>query len=643
MHQTFYIDIDEEITSVVEKIKNAQYKEVIIVVPKGALLIQSIINLMVLKKEADDLNLQLMIVTQDKLGKFLVEKAGILVQQKMDNIEDEKEMIEEKNFYNQEKFENQEKNGVEINQDKTKNIGSENFFSPSKKKAEEFPQYPFSQRAKEKEMEIKKERIVNKELVLGSPADSIKSKNGFLSDNQKFSPVRPNFGRTLSEIEKNKAFEESEKKDEFPRESNIFNQDEKIKNFFYPSNSSEKFVKKQNYSQSDYGVSSKFKKIFLSFLFLGILAGGGALAYLFIPKSSIILTPKIKNRAVDSEIMGDINSSSADFEKKVIPAETVEMVNEISKTFNATGEKSVSNQKASGTIKIFNEYGTEEQSLVATTRFLSEDGKLFRLSEGVTVPGAKKEGDNFVPGEIEARVVADKPGEEFNIGPAKFTIPGFQDSGLEKYTKFYAKSESTMTGGGKEEKKSNSVTEEDIQKAKAQLLNELNQSAVEKIKEKAGAEKIVLEDAINKEEAVYKISNSPGDVAESFQMTVQMKVSALVFSDKEIKKMVSSMIAERESESVNVDEDFISLDFGKADPNFRTGLINIKFHAKANLIPDINIEEIKSNILGKDEDYLKNYLDNFPDIDGASIEYWPSFLKGRIPFQAKRVEIRLDN
>jgi len=639
MHQTFYIDIDEEITSVVEKIKNSQYKEVVIVVPKGALLIQSIINLMVLKKEADDLNLQLMIVTQDKLGKFLVEKAGILVQQKMDNIEDEKEMIEEKNFYNQEKFENQEKNGVERNQDKTKNIGSENFFSPSKKKAEEFPQYPFSQRAKEKETEIKKERIVNKELVLGSPADSIKSKSDSLSDNQKVSSALSNFQRVLPELGKNKAFEKNEKKEEFSRENNIFNQDEKIKNFFYPANSSEKSAK--NYSQPDYGVSSKFKKIFLSFLFLGILAGGGALAYLFIPKASIILDPRIKNRAVDSEIMGDINSSVADFEKKVIPAEMIEMVNEVSKTFKATGEESVSNQKASGTIKIFNEYGTEEQSLVATTRFLSEDGKLFRLSEGVTIPGAKKEGDTLVPGEIEARVVADKPGEEFNIGPTKFTIPGFQDSGMEKYTKFYAKSESAMTGGGKEEKKSNSVTEEDIQKAKIQILDELNKSVVERIKEKTEEEKIVLEDAINKEEAVYKISNSPGDVAESFQMTVQMKISALVFSDKEIKKMVSLMIAERESGSVNVDEESISLDFGKADPNFRTGLINIKFHAKANLIPDINIEEIKSNILGKNEDYLKNYLDNFPDIDGASIEYWPSFLKGRIPLQAKRVEIRL--
>lgn len=637
MHQTFYIDIDEEITSVVEKLRNAQYKEVIIVVPKGALLIQSIINLMVLKKEADDLNLQLMIVTQDKLGKFLVEKAGILVQQKMDNIEDEGEIIEEKNFYNQEKSE------AESIQAKTKNIGSENFFSDFKKQEKELPQPILSQQIKEKRLGMEKERIVNKELVLGAPINSIKSKSDFLPDSQKKSGAFPNLERKLPETNKSKVFEKNEKKDEFPKGKDIFGQDEKIKNFFYPSNSFEKSIKKENYSQPSYGVSSKFKKVFFAFIFLGILAGGGVLAYIFIPKASIILTPKIENKMVDSEIMGDVNSSTADFEKKVIPAEEIEIMNEVSKSFKATGEEMISNQKASGTIKIFNEYGTEEQSLVATTRFLSEDGKLFRLSAGVTIPGAKKEGETLVPGEIEARIVADKPGEEFNIGPTKFTIPGFQDSGLEKYNKFYAKSENAMTGGGKEETKSNSVTEEDIQKAKTQLLNELNQSTIEKIKEKVGSEKIILEDAINKEEAIYKISNSPGDVAESFQMTVQMKVSALVFSDKEIKKMVSAMIAERGEKEVHIDEESISLDFGKADPNFRTGLINIKFHAKAELVPEINTEEIRSNILGKNEEYLKNYLSAFPEIDGASIEYWPSFLKGRIPYQAKRVEVRLDN
>lgn len=89
-HKTLYIDVDEEITSIIDRVRKAQAGEVIIVVPKQALLIQSLVNLKLLKKEADRRKKRVMIVTQDKIGKKLIEKAGILVQKKAtDNIADE--------------------------------------------------------------------------------------------------------------------------------------------------------------------------------------------------------------------------------------------------------------------------------------------------------------------------------------------------------------------------------------------------------------------------------------------------------------------------------------------------------------------------------------------------------------------------
>src|SRR5665647_1308424 len=94
MHQTFYIDIDEEITSIVDRLRKAIAKEVIIVVPKRALLVQSIVNLKLLKKESDKLGKEISIVTQDKLGKMLIEKVGINVEEKLDDIESD-ELSEE--------------------------------------------------------------------------------------------------------------------------------------------------------------------------------------------------------------------------------------------------------------------------------------------------------------------------------------------------------------------------------------------------------------------------------------------------------------------------------------------------------------------------------------------------------------------
>jgi len=85
MHKTLYIDIDEEITSIIDRVRKSAANEIIVIAPKRALLLQSLVNLKLLKKEVGRRKKKLMIVTQDKIGKKLIEKAGILVQGKMDS------------------------------------------------------------------------------------------------------------------------------------------------------------------------------------------------------------------------------------------------------------------------------------------------------------------------------------------------------------------------------------------------------------------------------------------------------------------------------------------------------------------------------------------------------------------------------
>ena len=49
---TIYIDIDDEITAVIDKVKTAPGKIVALVLPKRATVLQSIINMKLLKKSA---------------------------------------------------------------------------------------------------------------------------------------------------------------------------------------------------------------------------------------------------------------------------------------------------------------------------------------------------------------------------------------------------------------------------------------------------------------------------------------------------------------------------------------------------------------------------------------------------------------
>ncbi len=85
--EVFYIDADEEITSVIDKMKGAEAGTLLLVVPKGASLLQSIVNLKLLKKEADEKGKNIAFVTTDPVGRNLAGQVGIPVYQDVEGRE----------------------------------------------------------------------------------------------------------------------------------------------------------------------------------------------------------------------------------------------------------------------------------------------------------------------------------------------------------------------------------------------------------------------------------------------------------------------------------------------------------------------------------------------------------------------------
>ena len=62
---TIYIDVDDEITSIVEKLKNSSHKIVALVLPKRALVLQSVVNLKLLRRAANDSGKRVVLITSD--------------------------------------------------------------------------------------------------------------------------------------------------------------------------------------------------------------------------------------------------------------------------------------------------------------------------------------------------------------------------------------------------------------------------------------------------------------------------------------------------------------------------------------------------------------------------------------------------
>lgn len=659
MHQTFYIDIDEEITSIIDRLKHAKAKEIVMVVPKRALLVQSIVNLRILKKEADEAALQLMIVTQDKLGKLLIEKAGIFVQQKMDNIADDEISVEAEEVPESEEPAESEEHIVEASNERLEKIGSTNFFSAESQAGSAKDEIVKAKKSSPKKSD--REKLVNKELVLGIGSD-IRKKDQEPSYENEPAPAQPEPAAhvqkvSIPHIERQsapKAAAEnfpSLKKPKLDLEAPVGAKDhERVQNFFYQRDNAEKRPNKVYKTEEEVSVSGKFHLWFWVFGIVSLLIFAGIAAYLFVPKVKLTIGIVTASKSIDSEITGKVSAAGVDYETQLIPAKSVEVEHEVVKSLSASGSKSVSNQKARGKITIYNEYDTNPQPLVATTRFLSKDGKLFRLVKGVTVPGMKKTGENSEKGSIEAEVVADRAGEEFNIEPTSFTIPGFENSGNDKYLKFYAESSKSMSGGGSGSQEANFVAAEDIVSAKEAVKGDIESALKQEIKKRAVSqfgyesedEVILIDGAISQEEPVYKLSNSQGDVVDTFEITSQVKAKALIVNKKDLDSLVARMIARSGNGQVDIDGESLALTFGKPIVDFEGGIIEIKFHATGKLQPNMDTAAIRSDILGKKEENLKEYLQSFNEIERIQLSYWPSFINGRIPFRASQVEVVLD-
>lgn len=77
-----YAEIDDEVTTLYDKLKQTNTKGIYIVVPKRAILFQSLVNLQILKRKAEDDGKEIFLITNDKNGIHLAQKIGIEVYDK---------------------------------------------------------------------------------------------------------------------------------------------------------------------------------------------------------------------------------------------------------------------------------------------------------------------------------------------------------------------------------------------------------------------------------------------------------------------------------------------------------------------------------------------------------------------------------
>lgn len=542
MSKVIYLDVDEEITSVIDKIKKVQDKQdIALFFPKRAILTQSIVNLKLLKKQIDLLNKNILIITSDETGFNLAKKSGFKVKKTL-----EKDKSIEK---------------VNIEEEDKSKINIEKFLKNNDEKTEN-------------------KKVLKNDL----PKKKDKQFLNFLNNN-------------------------NSKKKRASRKSG------KGKVVLLPS----------------FGFRSLLFFFLISFILISIIF------FVVLPKAIITIAPKLEPFSSDVDISVSGNVDSLDQANKMIPGVIEEVeIKSTSKKFNSTGEKDVG-VKTQGTVILYNNYSSSPQPLIASTRLQSQGKTYFLLSE-TTIPGAKIEGGEQVPGKKEVMVEAEESGEEYNIGPSNFVIPGLAPS---RQKNIYGKSEVSFSGGSTKQVKV--ITEEDLNKAKESLLEEIFQKGIEDIESKIKKERMIVESTAQKEIIELKTNGENEKEMDNFEMELKAKIIAMSFYKDDLEKLIfTNLNNELAQEKFFVDENIEEgIDFEGTDFNVEHKKLDLRLHINKQVGWRIDETVVKKAIKGKTSEESVKYLLENSIGEKAEVNFWPFWIK-KVPQIEKKIKVILD-
>lgn len=385
------------------------------------------------------------------------------------------------------------------------------------------------------------------------------------------------------------------------------------------------------------------RNIFIGFIIMVIIAVGAA-GYVLLPTAKITITPKANPINTSFDFIIDKNTKELDIAEKKIPAMVIGTTVEKDGQFTATGKKQIVSN-ATGTVTVYNEWSSFPQKLVENTRFSTADGKIFKTTKSIIVPGfVRDETGSDVPGKIDVSIVASESGPAYNIDPADFTIPGFK--GTAKYFKIYAKSLTATSGGASGF--TTVISAEDFKKAKAFLEEEARKDIISQLTDKKPSDLTMIDQAISVKSGELVSPLSIDQPTNKFKANLKISAAAFLFNEKDIKAIIESIIKENNQEKKNFI--FVDARYEIIDDAMIIGADTIRLSAQLyanaynsyNLVDESGTSEMRTKIVGKSKEELEGYIKtNYPDINKFSVVLWP-FWVTKIPSIEKNVTISLD-
>ena len=327
---------------------------------------------------------------------------------------------------------------------------------------------------------------------------------------------------------------------------------------------------------------------------------------------------------------------AVDFKNKKLPGQFLMIAESAEKTVPASGQRDIAS-KARGTIIIYNSFSSSPQQLVATTRFVSADSKIFKTLRSVTVPGSSVVSGAIKAGSTQVEVIAEKPGTEYNIPSGKFTIVAFVErKDTERAEKIYGESKSSMTGGASGPSKV--VTESDYNSA----LDGAKASVKEKIASTlAGLDSDFM--VFEKDNIIFSSFDStarPDDAALEVTVRTSGSLETVAIRQTDLTELILA-VALQDEQSLVVPED-MSISYSNITFNKSTRILSFAVNIEGIGFKPLDDKEIAIAIAGKSKDQIRNYFsDQSKNIASARTDFRFPFMR-KAPSSTSRIQVKFN-
>lgn len=537
------MQIDEEITSVFERISPLPYKEIYLVVPRRAVLLQSVVNLKILKQKLEEVEKTLAIITNDVNGMKLALQAQIKVFDEW-------------------------------------NVDSDTPSNKEDRDPESALLKPIAATQNEVEDELPS-RLPKKKSSIFDVVRHLKNKDKGFS-----------LRKYMSDLKKNR-------------------------------------LERQSIQ-----LSPGKKRWVVTFLLASAVIFF-IIIYVALPGATVAIEP---SSDVVTKTVNVIFTPQPDDERS-LKAYPVDTEVDVTITHSASGAEN-KGSNASGTITIVNKSGTE-RTLIATTRFQTQDGIVFRIQSDVTVPA----GSESSPATVDVPVVADPldangspVGVRGNIEPTTFFLPGLKE---DSRSTLYGQSSVAMTGGTSDVVMH--VTEEDLQAAQIELEEKLKEEAL------ADLRKVVLQEGNTVGATLKLLEDSEtlqfgtvsavlpydlvGQEKESFEVKGSLTLSGVAYDSEGLYSILKTEIVSVQTpgkQLISIDQDSISLEVLNVEVASNTYKVTAQIQGVEEYQIDPDLEggaelskKIKEHIAGKTIQEAEDYIQNLPEVNSVSVSVWP--------------------